>query len=379
MKIAISAFAGDAGKSGIGQYISHITNRLPEAGPDVQFLVFCTASAISDLKLSHPRLEFVTSPGWVEKPLFSILWHLIMLPLALKRHRCDGVFLPAGNRRLGWWYPVPSVGTVHDLSQLHVKGKYDGLRMYYVCKLLPRFMRRLTRVISVSQATRRDLESHARVQAERIRVIHNGFDHKRFVNRDRQQAQERVLEVYGAQTPYILYVARLEHPGKNHVGLVKAFAKLKKQGLPHKLVLAGSPWNGAEVVEQTVKSLGLSDEVIFTGFVANEMLPELYAAADLFAFPSFFEGFGIPLLESMMSGTPVCASNASSIPEVLGDAGLLFDPADPDSIADSMRKVLDDPQCHARLVRDGRERAAGFSWEASAAQVMAVIREAASP
>lgn len=370
MRIGISAFAGDAGKSGIGQYLINIINRLPLMSESDSFVVFCPRPAVKDLRLDHPRLEVITTPGWMEKPVFSILWHLIVLPVMLKLHGCECVFLPAGNRRLGWWYPVPSVGTVHDLSQLHVKGKYDRFRMYYVCELLPRFMRRLTSVISVSNATRQDLVSHARVAPEKIRVIANGFDHLRFIGKDKKIAAARVKESYGADTPYLLYVARLEHPGKNHVGLLKAFAILKAEGIPHQLVLAGSRWNGAEFIEETVAKLGLAEDVKFTGFVSNEMLPELYAGADLFVFPSLFEGFGIPLLESMMSGTPVCASDASSIPEVLGNAGLLFDPADPHSIAASIRKVLDNPQVYSSLQQAGKERAAGFSWEASASQVL---------
>lgn len=370
MRIGISAFAGDAGKSGIGQYLINIIKRLPLISEKDSFVVFCPRSAVEDLQLTHPRLEVVTTPDWMEKPVFSILWHLLALPVMLKRHRCECVFLPAGNRRLGWWYPVPSVGTVHDLSQLHVKGKYDRFRMYYVCNLLPRFMRRLTSVISVSNATREDLVSHAMVDPEKIRVIANGFDHLRFIDKDRVKAAALVKDSYGASTPYLLYVARLEHPGKNHVGLLKAFAILKAEGLPHQLVLAGSRWNGAEFIEETVEKLGLTEDVKFTGFVSNEMLPELYAGADLFVFPSLFEGFGIPLLESMMSGTPVCASDASSIPEVLGDAGLLFDPKDPRSIASSIRNVLDDPGVYAALRQAGKQRAAGFSWEASASQVL---------
>lgn len=376
MRIGISAFAGDAGKSGIGQYLINIIKRLPLMSEHDSFVVFCPRSAVRDLQLDHPRLELVTTPDWMEKPVFSILWHLFALPVWLKIRGCDCVFLPAGNRRLGWWYPVPSVGTVHDLSQLHVKGKYDRFRMYYVCELLPRFMRRLTTVISVSNATRQDLVSHARVDPDRIRVIANGFDHLRFIDKDKTRAATRVKDSYGADAPYLLYVARLEHPGKNHVGLLKAFAMLKAEGIPHQLVLAGSRWNGAEFIEETVARLGLAKDVKFTGFVSNEMLPELYAGADLFVFPSLFEGFGIPLLESMMSGTPVCASNASSIPEVLGNAGLLFDPGDPHSIATSIRKVLNDPELYSVLQKAGKERAAGFSWEASASQVLDALHQA---
>ncbi len=179
MTIGISAFAGDGGRSGIGQYLSHVISRLPDEAPDERFVVFTTEEAVGDLGLRDPRLEIVTFPAWVEKPVINILWHVVMLPLMLRWHRCTAVYLPAGNRRLGWWYGVPSVGTVHDLAQLQVEDKYDRWRMFYARRLLPAFMRRLTRVISVSEATQRDLVGRAGVAADSIRLVPNGFDQSR--------------------------------------------------------------------------------------------------------------------------------------------------------------------------------------------------------
>jgi glycosyltransferase involved in cell wall biosynthesis len=285
--------------------------------------------------------------------------------------------MPAGNRRLGWRYGVPSVGTVHDLSQLHVPQKYDALRMFYIMRVLPRMMRRLTRVISVSESTRRDLESFALVDPARIRVIHNGADLERFSPRDRDAAKSAVAAELGLPRDFLLYIARLEHPGKNHVRLLEAFSALKREtGLPHKLVLVGSRWNGAELIEAKVAELGLGDEVIFPGFVPNETLPDLYAAADVFVFPSLFEGFGIPVLEAMACGTPVCASDVSSIPEVVGEAGLLFDPHEPKAIADAMGRLLTDPSLRTELIERGLDQAKRFTWDDAAAAVLEELEEA---
>jgi glycosyltransferase involved in cell wall biosynthesis len=182
----------------------------------------------------------------------------------------------------------------------------------------------------------------------------------------------------GIPPDFILYIARLEHPGKNHVRLLEAFARLRADtGLPHKLVLVGSRWNGAEVIEARVRELGLTDAVILPGFVANETLPVLYAAADILVFPSLFEGFGIPLLEAMASGTPVCASDISSIPEVVGDAGLLFDPLDPAAIANALGRILGEPALRAELVARGLARAPLFSWDIAAAAVLEELRQVA--
>jgi glycosyltransferase involved in cell wall biosynthesis len=374
MKIGISAFAGDAGKSGISQYMINLFARLPELSEDDRYVLFMSRSDQAHFDVGHPRVTIVTYPDWVGHPIVNILWHLLWLPIALTIHGCDGVFLPAANRRLGWWYGRPSVGTVHDLSQLHVAGKYDAFRMLYIKRVLPRLMKRLTHIVSVSEATRRDLETHVGIDPGLIDVVYNGADLERYRPTDRGEAAREVGQALGIEGPYILYTARLEHPGKNHVRLLRAFAELKAEhGLPHRLVLAGSPWYGAEAVYASVRDLGIEQYVCFPGFVPNENLPALYAAADLFVFPSLFEGFGIPLLESMASGTPLCASNVASIPEVVRDAGLLFDPASVAQMKESMRRLLQDDRLRAEMVRRGLQQARLFSWEDSARQVLSLI------
>ena len=377
MKIGISAFAGDAGKSGISQYMKNIFKRLPELSEDDEYVMFMSNSDREHFDFGHARVRVVSLPNWTGNPVVNIFWHLFCLPVMLAAYRCDCIYLPAANRRLAWWYGVPSVGTVHDLSQLHVEGKYDPFRMFYCKKVLPFLMRKLDRVISVSEATRQDLEQYAGVGHEVIDVVYNGADLEHFKHLDKKTTTKRVQKKYNITAPYILYTARLEHPGKNHVRLLEAFANLKREkNIPHHLILAGSPWFGAEAIYAAAQTLGISQYVIFAGFVPNEELPDLYAGADLFAFPSLFEGFGIPLLEAMASGTPVVASNVASIPEVVGDAGLLFDPTLTEDIQDALASLVGDAKLRKTLVELGLEQSQRFSWDDSAKQVWDICHTA---
>ena len=377
MKIGISAFAGDSGKSGISQYMKNIFKRLPEISDHDEYVMFMTNSDCEFFDFGHERVTIVALPDWVGQPVVNILWHLVCLPLMLALYRCGCVYLPAGNRRLAWWYGVPAIGTVHDLSQLHVEGKYDVLRMFYCKKVLPFLMRRLDRVISVSEATRKDLEAYADVNHEVIDVVYNGADLQQFQNSDKDTATHQVCQKYNINGPYILYTARLEHPGKNHVRLLEAFASLKKNDhIPHHLILAGSPWFGAEAIYAAAQDLGISEYVIFAGFVPNEELPTLYAGADLFAFPSLFEGFGIPLVEAMASGTPLVASNVASIPEVVQGAGLLFEPTQTEEIRRAIARLIEDVELRENLVKLGLQQSQHFSWDDSAKQVWKICHAA---
>lgn len=375
LTVGIACFASDCGRSGIGQYLVNVVRRLPEIAPADRFVLFAPER---DRGLWEPlpasaRLELVEDR--YDSPLPSLWWHAATLPRRLRAHACDVVFLPAGNRRLGLRYGVPGVATVHDLSQLHVPQKYDLARMVYATRVLPRLIGRQDRVVTVSSSTRTDVLQRTSISPDRVSVVPNGVDLSRYTMCDAGRPRSAAGHP-GIDQPYLLYVARLEHPGKNHVTLLEAYARLRAAGVSHKLVLAGPRWSGAEAIDAAVARLGLADHVVFTGFVPGDALPALYAGATAFVFPSLYEGFGIPLLEAMACGIPACVANTSSLPEVAGDAALLFDPRDPGAIADALHRLLSDDLLRARLRARGLKRCTEFTWENSARGVMEACRAA---
>jgi len=380
MKVGILTFACDAGRSGIGQYLIHLLREFPKVAPDVEFEIIGFEDEIEAfLTPDHPYLLHTVSPRW-KHPILNILWQNLLLPRLCKTHGYDAVFLPAANRRLPLWLPCPSVGTVHDFSSMHIAGKYDPLRDLYIKRVLPFLVRRLTRVIADSECTKQDIIQYARVPAERISVIPLGVDHDTFYPRDKGQSQAKVCAKYGLRPPYVLYISRIEHPGKNHVALIRAFAQLKRSTtLPHQLVLAGSDWTRAEEVYKAAEGSGLGEEIRFTGFVNAKDLPELYCGADLFVFASLYEGFGMPILEAMACGIPVACSNASSLPEVAGDAAAYFPPSDDLAIAGTISQLLGKPTVGSRFADSGPERALKFAWSNVAKDTLSEALAAVAP
>jgi len=180
---------------------------------------------------------------------------------------------------------------------------------------------------------------------------------------------------HGLDTPYILAVGTLQ-PRKNYPVLMQAYAALRQRtGLPHKLAIVGGRGWLTEEIDATITRLGLADQVRLLGFAPDDDLPALYTGASLLAFPSLYEGFGLPALEAMACGTPVVASTAPSLPEVCGDAALLVDPADVDGLADALERVLTDQEMAAQMVARGQQRAAQFRWEDAAKDLLAVYRQ----
>jgi len=372
--IGLTTFGGDGGLSGISQYIVQLLRALTADPREARYEVVVHDDERSVFVPDSPRVTALPYGRRWASPVPNLLWHQAALPALCARRRFDVLFLPAANRRLPAWAPCRTVGTVHDLASVHVTDKYDAARGFYVRRVLPPLIRRLDHVLTVSEATKRDLLAYVGLPPERVTVTPLAADPAVFFPGDRAAAAGRVAARFGVTAPYVLYLARVEHPGKNHVRLIRAFDRLKaRTGLPHVLLLAGSDRERADEVHAEAARARHAADIVFTGFVPGDAVADLYRAADVFAFPSLFEGFGLPLLEAMACGTPVIAADVASLPEVAGDAARLVDPLDEDAWAAALEAWLTDPAARRAAVASGLARAAEFSWARTAAATLDVL------
>lgn len=378
MKVLVTTFGGDGGKSGVSQYIIQFLKHCRELAPDMQFDVILYEDEKKVYTDHDPGLNTIVQSERWRKATINILWHQFAMPGFVRRGGYDAVFIPGGNRRLPWRLPCPTVATCHDLGILHVPDKYDALHAFYNLRVLPALLRRQTHLLTVSETSKQDIVSYTGIPSDRISVTYNGVDHEMYQPGDREEARALVEKNYGVDAPYILYISRIDHPGKNHIRLVEAFNHLKATtALPHKLVLAGSDWSRADEVHRAAENSASAKDIVFTGFAPTADLPALYRGADCFAFPSLFEGFGIPIVEAMNCGIPVACADISCLPEIAGDAAVLFDPYDVASIAGALEQILTDESLRAQCVARGLERAKRYNWRDNVKQTVDIIRNVA--
>jgi glycosyltransferase involved in cell wall biosynthesis len=363
IRVGIPSFGTDGGRSGIGSYMFELINRF-DAYEEFAFELIGPKSD-ADHYLQHTsRIGFYPVEGADESPIRNYIWNQRKLPQICTERSYDLLFLPAANRRLTGKAPCPSVGTVHDLASLHIPEKYDFKHAVFNRQMLPRLIRRLDHIITVSSFSKHDIMNFSKVPEQRVSVIHLAADAKRFFPADPQRAQQLLTAKYGFSAPYILYISRLEHPGKNHVNLILAYdAFRRKTGLKYSLVLPGPAKERSEEIFAAARASEFTDDIFFPGFIDAEDVADFYRGADLFVLPSRFEGFGLPVLEAMACGTPVISSHAASLPEVSGSHTPLFDPLDVQQISDAIEQVLADAPARERLISESISWASEFSWE----------------
>jgi glycosyltransferase involved in cell wall biosynthesis len=369
LKIGIITNPIDEGIPSHTVYIHNLIKNLNILDKENEYYMIHHTKMDLDIYRSNKEI-IIPQPSF--KPLRGIFWRYVILPQKLKKLDVDLVHDPRGIGILSFDMPFKKVITIHDLSSL----LYPSINIGGMCahKLLgAKTIKNVDKVITISECTKRDVMKYLKAPEEKVKVIYNGKDEGfKPVN---QKEVDKFKQKYNLDFSFILYVGVLQ-PRKNIPTLIKAYYKLKKEGIKHKLVIAGGKgWQYKKIFE-TVEKLNLQKDVIFIGHIPDDDIPKLYNAADLFAFPSIYEGFGLPPLEAMACETPVVTSNSSSLPEVVGDAGIMVNPYDVDGLSKAMYEVLTNEGLRADMVKKGLERAKMFSWEKCAKEVLEVYEEA---
>ena len=368
MKLLVSCIPYDGGKSGISVYVREVVRELCRQGHELTLLCEPGARKEAECKVESVKCRIEYAPRWTRRAVFSMLWHLFVLPFWIRRHRkeFDGFVICAANRRVCAWYPLPTTATVHDLANFHIPGKYSRLRMFYLAHVLPFFAKRAQRLVAVSGATKADMVKYWQCREEDVTVLYNGLS--------------GISGISGksGKSGNILYISRIEHPGKNHVRLIEAYGRLPKEiAGAHPLVIAGADWKDAEVVHAAAAASPNADLIRFTGFVPNDEIEKLWGEAGFYVFPSLFEGFGLSLVEAMARGIPCACSNNGSLGEIAGDVAVTFDPEDAGAIADALlRLVSESEQDRKDRIARGREWITRYSWADHAAGLVKLLEGA---
>jgi glycosyltransferase involved in cell wall biosynthesis len=359
--------------AGLGRYAQELLLALAVTDGQNEYVVFYNNSATARVDPTLERFPKITTPlSYKPWRLSAMLAHFARIP---QDPLFPGVDLfHATDHLLPYFRRIKSVFTLHDLIFLFHPETHKPLNRWFLTLMMPRFLRAADAVIAVSECTKRDAVRFYGIPEEKITVIYEGVN-----PRFRLASPEAIAAVrarYGLPEHFILYVGTIE-PRKNLTALLEAFHHLLATH-DLRLVFVGKKGWLYEGFFRRLRELGLEDRVIFTGYVPDEDLPAIYSAADLFVFPSLYEGFGLPVLEAMACGTPVVCSNTSSLPEVAGDAALLVDPADVRALAGAMERVLTDETLRADLQARGLEQARRFSWARAAQETMQVYENVAA-
>ncbi len=374
MRIGLSTSVIQRGKTGIAQYLFALVRAFAPYARQHQFVLFVLEEDIPLFSFAAQEMQIVPVSERFRPPVKNILWHQTELPRLARRQKMDVLHIPS-YRRLLWPRPCPLVATIHDLAPFQIASKYDWKRMFYGRVIARRLARRQDHIIAISQNTARDVKRWFALPHHRISVIHNGLEHDRFFPGIHETARAKAARRHGLRQPFFLYIARLEHPAKNHVRLISAFNQFKAvTGSNWQLVFGGSDWNGAENIHAAINASPFAADIRRLGFVDDKDLPMLYRAADVFVYPSLYEGFGMPPIEAMACGCPVICSACGSLGEVVGQAAVLVDPEDINSLAKQLTALANDAGLRERLRALGLEQAQRFNWHKTAAETLEVYQ-----
>jgi len=352
---------------GIGTYIRNLIRELAELDRENSYVLLTNTEGRKALHNLPENFRTVThgAPVYSVREQITLGWTLYRLEADL--YHATHYVLPS-------ILPCPAVVTIHDIIHLlYPQYLPNKIAFFYAERMIRRGLVRGERVIAVSENTRDDLVRYFGLGGDKIEVVYNGIEES-FRQTLEHEEIERWLRNLGIERPYALFVGNPK-PHKNLDNVVKAFARaLEIEEFPHTLVCVGKRDAATQKVRQRAEQLGLSDRLLLQGRVAQEALPAIYQGAELFLYPTLYEGFGLPVVEAMASGVPVVTSNTSALKEVAGGHAHLVNPLDVEGIAKAIARCLSDDDHRQALAQRGRERAEHFRWDKAAQETLEIYR-----
>lgn len=359
-------------KDGVGYYTYHLIENLIKLNTDDKFLLLLPQRFPYKDWLNRSFQESLIKFPRSNK-LFRFFWSQALLPLESKIRRIDLLHTLADISPFA--FGGKKLLTVQDISFLILPQTIPRSQYFYSLRFLPYAARKADRIITPSQCTKQDLLERLSLPEEKIRVIHHAVD-SLFRPLEKKTSLKKIKEKYGIERRFLFCLSSLVRR-KNLERLIRAHHHLREQGkIDHILIISGRKgWGFFKEIFKVVDELKAKKEVIFTGYLTEEDRILFYNGADLFIYPTLYEGFGLPILEAMGCGTPVITSNTSALPEIAGDAALFIDPYRVDDIASRIQQLLEDTGLYDELRNKGLERVKAFSWEKTARQTLEVYQE----
>jgi len=374
MRIGVNALFLIPGKvGGTETYLHNLLRNLAMIDRENEYIIFTNKENSGIFEISQGNFKEALCPIKATFRPARIFWEQFILPLQVSKYNIDVLYSAGYTAPV--IIPCSSVVTIHDMNYFYYPEDFSRLSALFLKVLVPIAAKRVDKIITVSNNSKKDIVKILKVPESKVCVT---YEAGKIVSLPEEKVRGKKLEKdYRNDKKFILTVSA-SHPHKNLPRLVEAYNILyKKYQIKHQLIMVGIKGRAHHLLTKSIKKLSLGERVKFIGWVSREDLSLLYLNADLFVFPSLFEGFGLPILEAMSCGVPVITSNYGAMAEVAGEAALLVDPYNIDEIAEAMYKVLTDKNLRENLIKKGLERAKQFSWEKTAKETLKIYKEVA--
>lgn len=369
-RIGINALYLLPGKvGGTETYIRNLVTWLVRVDRENTYVIFINKESAGIFEELAPGCEVVPCPIRAANRPLRILWEQFVVPFQILRRKIDLLF--SAGMTTPFICPVPTVLVIFDLQHSLQPENFPPLQLLFLKTIIYLSTKVSAGIVAISEKVKKDVVALYNIPPERVAVTHLAVDHSSF-HPGKKAAIEAVRVKYGLPERFILYAAA-SLPHKNHARLLEALKILKEKGEGSKLVLIGARDKGQEAVARDIRAMGLTQDVVFTGWLPFADIPLIYCASAALVFPTLNEGFGLPVIEAMACGVPVVCSSIEPLPEVAGDAACFVDPYDPAAIAAGIRAVLGGQELRGRLIEKGFKRAAEFTWEKTALQTRSFL------